>query len=273
MENPVNQGGQHESESYKAANSIVAGATLGAAALVVTTSASAPDLKVISAGAVRGVVGSMIDNYSRKTGHKLQFTFGPTGLLRNAIASGQPADLVIASAPLMAELEKTGKIAPGSRVDIGRVGLGIVVRAGTPVPDISTPDAVRQALVNAKTIAHVEVALGATSVLHLLKFTDAMGIRDQVIRKGVLASGSNDAVDKVAEGKADITVALISEIHHKEARLVGPLPEAIQLWTVFAAAIPVSSADPTNARAFIAALTHPDMHKHWTDAGFEQVSR
>src|SRR5688572_23645514 len=129
--------------------------------------ASAVELKVISAGAVRGVVGGMIDEYSKKTGHKFDFTTGPTGLLRETIASGKPADLIIASAPLMAELEKTGKMMPGSRVDLGRVGLGVVIREGAPAPDVSTPEAMKQTLINAKSIAHTDPKLGGTSVIHL----------------------------------------------------------------------------------------------------------
>jgi molybdate transport system substrate-binding protein len=244
-----------------------------AAIVALAAPANAANIKVIAAGAVRGVVGGMIDEYSLKTGHKFQFTVGPTGLLRDTIASGAPADLVIASAPLMAELEKTGKITAGSRVDIGRVGLGVVVRAGTPSPDIATPEAVKQALIRARTIAYTDPKLGSTSVGQLMKFAEAMGIKDQVVEKGLIATGGNDAAAKVAEGKADIAVVLISDIHHKDAKLIGPLPEAIQLWTVYAAAIPASSTDPANARAFIAALTGPDMRKRWTDAGFEQAAK
>jgi molybdate transport system substrate-binding protein len=244
-----------------------------AATLVLLAAMAAPataaELKIISAGAVRGVVGGMIDDYGRRTGHTFQFTVGPTGLLRETIASGKPADLIIASAPLMAELEQTGKIAPGSRVDIGRVGLGVVVRAGGPLPDISTPEAVKQALLAAKAIAYTDPKLGGTSVLHLMKFADAMGIKDEVLRKGVTATGGNDAVAKVAAGQADIAVVLMSEIHAKDARLVGPLPEPIQLWTVYAAAIPVFSAEPEHARALIAALTASDMRPRWRAAGWQ----
>lgn len=246
-------------------------AAMCAAALLMAAPAAAADLKVISAGAVRGVLAGMIEDYSHKTGDKFHVTVGPTGLLRDTIASGAPADLVIASSPLMAELEKTGKITPGSRVDIGRVGLGVVVRAGAPLPDIATSEAVKQALIRARTIAYTDPKLGSTSVGQLMKFAEAMGIKEQVLEKGLVATGGNDAAAKVAEGKADIAVVLISDIHHKDAKLVGPLPEAIQLWTVYAAAIPASSTEPAAARAFIAALTGPDMRKRWTDSGFEQA--
>ncbi len=239
------------------------------AAMLTASPAGAAEIQVIAAGAVRGVVGGMIDDYSRQTGQKFAFTIGPTGQLRDAIASGKPVDLVITSAPLMAELERTGKIAPGSRVDLGRVGLGIVIREGTPVPDISTPEAVKQVLIKANTIAYTDPKLGGTSVQHLMKIADGFGIKDEVIRKGVTATGGNDAAAKVADGRADIGVVPISDIHAKEAKLVGPLPEAIQLWTVYAAAIPASSLQPAAARAFIEALTGPAMRDRWTKAGWQ----
>jgi molybdate transport system substrate-binding protein len=247
-------------------------AAMALTAMAIATSAvHASELNVISAGAVRGVVGGMIEDYSRQTGIKFNFTTGPTGLLRDTIAAGKPADLIIASAPLMGELENTGKMTPGSRVDIGRLGLGVVVRDGAPVPDIATPEAVKQALIDAKSIAYTDPKLGGTSVLHLMKFAETMGIKDEVVRKGVPATGGNDAVEKVAEGKADIAVVLMSEVHAKAARLVGPLPEAIQLWTVYSAAIPINSAEPAAARAFMAALTAPQMREHWLKAGWQPV--
>ena len=94
--------------------------------------ASAAEINVIAAGAVRGIIGGMIDDYSKQTGHQVQpRPSDRPDSCATRIASGKPADLVIVSAPLMAELEKTGKIAPDSRVDLGRVGLGVVVRDGS----------------------------------------------------------------------------------------------------------------------------------------------
>jgi molybdate transport system substrate-binding protein len=243
------------------------------AAMTTAVPASAAEINVIAAGAVRGVVGGMIDDYAKSSGHKFSFTVGPTGLLRETIASGKAADLIIASAPLMAELEKTGKITPGSRVDIGRVGLGVVVRAGAPVPDVATPEAVKQALLKAATIAYSDPKLGATSTTHLMKIAEAFGIKDEVARKGVPTTGGNDSAEKVANGQAEIAIVLISDIHAKEARVAGPLPDAIQLWTVYAAAIPASSNEPDHARAFVAALTGPAMRDRWTKAGWQPAPK
>ena len=137
------------------------------------------------------------------------------------------------------------------------------------MPDISTPEAVKAALIKAKTIAYTDPKLGGTSVEHLMKFAESFGIKDEVIRKGVISTGGNDAAAKVADGKADIAIVPITDIHAKDAKLVGPLPEPIQLWTVYAAAIPISSADPAAARAFVAAMTAPAMRDRWVKAGWQ----
>lgn len=242
---------------------------IGTVAFTMAMPADAAELNVVAAGAVRGIIRGMIDDYSKETGHKFNFTVGPTGQLRDALSSGKPVDLVIVAAPLLAELDSAGKIAAGSRVDLGRVGLGVVVREGTPSPDISTPEAVKAALINAKTIAYTDPKLGGTSVEHLMKFAESFGIKDEVIRKGLISTGGDDAAAKVADGKADIAIVPITDIHAKDAKLVGPLPEPIQRSMVYSAAIPTSSADPTAARAFVAAMTAPAMRDRWIKAGWQ----
>lgn len=246
-------------------------ATLAIAAVAAAAPATAAELNVVAAGAVRGIIRGMIDDYSKQTGIKFNFTVGPTGQLREALSSGKPVDLVIVAAPLMAELDSAGKITAGSRIDLGRVGMGVVVREGTPSPDISTPEAVKAALMKAKTIAYTDPKLGGTSVEHLMKVAESFGIKDEVIGKGLISTGGEDAAAKVADGKADIAIVPITDIHAKDAKLVGPLPEPIQRSMVYAAAIPTSSADPAAARAFVAAMTAPSMRDRWVKAGWQPV--
>jgi len=242
----------------------------------IVTSLAAPtnaaEIKVISAGAVRALIAGMIDDYSKQTGHKFEFTTGPTGYLRDVIATGQHADLIIASAPLMGELEKTGKLTAGSRTDLGRVGMGVVIREGAAAPDVSTPEALKQLLLKASSIAYTDPKLGGTSVIHLMKLADRFGVTEAVVKKGVLASGGDDAAEKVAHGQAEIAVILVSEIGPiKGAKLAGSLPGDTQLWTIYASAIPMSSKEPAHARAFITALTSPAMAPRWSAGGFEQL--
>jgi molybdate transport system substrate-binding protein len=238
---------------------------------LLATPAGAAELNVVAAGAVRGIIRGMIDDYSRQTGIKFNFTVGPTGQLRDALSSGKPVDLVIVAAPLLAEIDGAGKITAGSRIDLGRVGLGVVVREGTALPDISTPEAVKAALTHAKIIAYTDPKLGGTSVEHLMKIAGDFGIKDEIIRKGLISTGGDDAAAKVADGKADIAIVPITDIHAKDARLVGPLPDPVQHSTVYAAAIPKSSADPDAARAFVAAMTAPSMRNRWLKAGWQPV--
>jgi molybdate transport system substrate-binding protein len=232
--------------------------------------AGAADLKVISAGAVRGLIAQIIDDYSHQTGQKFDFTIGTTGQLRTVITSGQHADLVIVSVPLMGELEQTGKLMPGSRAELGRVGIGVAVREGARVPDIATPDAFKKALVEAKSVAYTNPAEGGTSGIHFASVTESLSIADAIKPKAVLTKGGHEAAVEVAEGRAEMAVVFVSEaIVVKGVKVVGLLPPSLQEYSAYAAAIPASSTDPAAARAFIAALTSAGMAERWRQNGFE----
>jgi len=243
---------------------------LVAAAMLSATPSVAADLKVISAGAVRGLIGQVIDDYSGRTGQKFDFTIGTTGQLRTIIASGQHADLIICSAPLMAELEKIGKFMAGSRVDLGRVGIGVAVRDGAAVPDVATPEAFRAALVAAKSVAFTNPAEGGTSGIYFTGLAERLGIGDLIKAKAVLTKGGREAAVEVAQGRAEMAIVFISEaVVVKGVKLAGPLPGPLQDYSVYAAAIPASSTDPAAARTFVAALASPEMAERWRRNGFE----
>jgi molybdate transport system substrate-binding protein len=244
--------------------------TIIAGSIALASAATAAEIKVISAGAVRSVIAGMIEDYRTRSGDTFDFTVGTTGELRDVIASGKPADLLITSAPLMVELEKTGKLTAGSRTDLGRVGIGVAIRDGATAPDFSTPEAFRKMLLDAKSVAYTAPELGGTSGVHLFALLKKLGIYDDVTKKGIHAKGGIDISQKVARGEAEIGVTLISEIVPvKGARMAGPLPEELQLWTVYTAAIPAASKAPDAARAFVKALTSPAMAPRWTAGGFE----
>ena len=236
--------------------------------------ARAADLKVISAGAVRGLIGQIIDDYSGRTGQKFDFTIGTTGQLRTIIASGQHADLIICSALLMAELEKVGKFVAGSRTDLGRVGIGVAVREGAMAPDVATPESFKAALVAARSIAYTNPAEGGTSGIYFAGLAERLGIGDAVKAKSVLTKGGREAAIEVAEGRAELAIVFISEaVVVKGVKLAGPLPPPLQEYSVYAAAIPASSTDPAAARAFVAALASTEMAERWRRNGFEPPPR
>ncbi len=190
--------------------------------------------------------------------------------MRDIIASGQHADLIIVSTPLMGELEKTGKLTAGSRADLGRVGIGIVIRDGAAAVDVSTPDALKKALTEARSVAYTNPAAGGTSGIYFSGLTDRLGIGEAVRKKAILTRGGREAAIEVAEGRADLAAVFISEgVAVKGVKLAGPLPPPLQDYSAYATAIPVSSTDPAAARAFIAALTSPAMAERWKMNGFE----
>ena len=232
--------------------------------------AHAADLKVIAAGAVRGLIGQIIDDYSKQTGRKFDFTIGTTGQLRTIIASGQPADLLIVSAPLMTELEKIGNFLVGSRTPLGRVGIGVTVRDGAVRPDVSTPESFKAALIAAKSIAYTDPAAGGTSGIYFASVADRLGIGDAVKAKAVLTKGGHEAAIEVSEGRAEMAIVFISEaVVVKGVTVAGPLPPSLQDYSDYAAAIPAASKDPDAARAFVTALTSPAMAERWLSNGFE----
>ncbi|HLH95082.1 MAG TPA: extracellular solute-binding protein [Xanthobacteraceae bacterium] len=239
-------------------------------AALLATPAKAADLKVISAGAVRGLIAQIIEDYSHQTGQTFDFTIGTTGQLRTVITSGQHADLIIVSVPLMGELEKTGKLTPGSRAELGRVGIGVAVRDGASVPDVATPDAFKKALIEAKSVAYTNPAEGGTSGIYFASLTERLGIADAIKQKAVLTKGGAEAAKEVAEGRAEMAVVFVSEaIAVKGVKVAGLLPPALQDYSAYAAAIPQSSTDVAAARAFITALTSPAMAERWRSNGFE----
>jgi len=257
--------------TYRAYRLAVAAALFVAlATAVIAAPAAAADLKVISAGAVRGLIAQIIDDYSHQTGQKFDFTIGTTGQLRNIIASGQHADLIIVSAPLMGELEKTGKLTPGSRAELGRVGIGVAIREGATAPDVSSPDALKKTLIAARSVAYTNPAEGGTSGIYFTSVAEGFGIGDDIKKKAVMTRGGREAAIEVAEGRAELAIVFISEaMAVKGVRLAGPLPPPLQDYSAYAAAIPLSSTDPAAARAFITALTSTAMAERWRSNGFE----
>lgn len=240
-------------------------ATLSAAA------ANAAEIKVISAGAVRGLIATIIEDYSRQSGHTFDFTIGTTGQLRAVILSGFPADLIITSAPLMRELEQSPNLTPGSRVDLGRMGSGVVTREGAPVPDVSTPEAFKQTLIRAKSVALTDPTAGGTSAVHLVSLLERFGIPDLVKSKGVLTVGGKETAEAVVKGEAEIGFTLVSEIIAVKGARLSELPASLQSYTLYTTAIPKASREPAFARAFVSHLTSPAMAPRWKAAGFEQA--
>jgi len=227
-------------------------------------------LKVLSAGAVKYAVTALATQFTRDNDRTVDFTFGTIAGVRKRLAEGETADVIIGTALAVVELEQTGVIELGSRIALGRTVTGIGVRDGTPLPDISTPERFRQAMLNACSIAYTSPQAGGTSGIYLTGLFARLGIAEAMRSKALLCINGDEVVDRVAAGEAEIGSTFISEIVPRAGMtVVGPLPAEIGNATAYAAGVAAASTERAAARALIALLASPDQRDLWISRGFE----
>jgi molybdate transport system substrate-binding protein len=220
--------------------------------------ANAADVTVVSGGAFKQVLTALIAQYEKESGNKVDVTYQTVGQHLALIREGKEQfDVAILTPEAIDGLAKDGKVVPGSRVDLAKVGVGVVVKAGSPLPDISTDEAFKRALLAAKSVAYIDPKAGGSSGIYVDKLLQRLGIADQVHAKAVLVQGGAVA-DHVADGEAEIGVHQISEILPVAGvTLVGPLPADIQNFTVYAAGVGTAAKDAGAARGLVQFLAGP----------------
>jgi molybdate transport system substrate-binding protein len=229
------------------------------AGLLLSIPARAAELTVLTAGAFKSVAAAMIPAFEASTGDKVVLRNDTVGALVRRIEGGEAFDVVLMSPSGLETLSASGRVAAGSGVRLAKVGIGVGVRAGAPAPDIGTVAAFKAAMLGARTVAIIDPASGGSSGAYLEKLFRTMGIAEAMAAKLVLVHGGL-AAEAVEDGRADLMVHQISEIIAVPGvRLVGPLPDEIQSETVYAGAVAANSASPNAARAFVAALSGPDV--------------
>src|SRR5664280_192886 len=223
-------------------------------------------IKVLSAGAVQSMVEALGREFERASGNKLDLIFNTAGALRDRVKNGESADLVILSESIIASLDKSGMFVPGSIINLGRTVTGVAVREGAPVTDISTPEAFKQALLKAKTVAYTDPKAGGSGGIMFAAMLERLGIADEVNKKAVLGKRGSEVARSIAEGRAEIGTTFISEVLPvKGVKVIGPLHTA----NTYTAAIPAGSASRAAATALLRALTDPATRARWTAAGLE----
>lgn len=226
-------------------------------------------IKVLSGGAPKEVFLQLAPAFEKVTGHKMDFTFAVLSVLRDKIAAGENADVLVQPTYILDDNVTSGVALAAHRAVLGLVGINAVVRTGAAAPDLSTPEAVKQAMLNSRAVALATP--GATpSGTHMAKVIDQLGIaeamKDKVIHRPALQGG----VQLVASGEADLGFYPKSEVINIDGlTLAGPLPAAIQLTTIYGAAVATTSASPDAAAAFIAFVTDAKNRPVWARAGFD----
>ena len=225
-------------------------------------------LKVMCGRSMHVVVGALTDVFMRETGHGVELNFATVGAIQKRLDSGETADVLIVGAPALDKMAKDGIVGPAEKIAITSVG--IAVREGTTPPDISTPDAFRQALVAARKVAFSDAAVGGSAGIYLAKLFAEMGLGDEIARKGMPQQSGGEVATRVANGEADIGMTLMAEIVPiKGARIIGPLPAPLGNDTTYAGAVMTAGTAKDAAQAFIGALTQPSARGAWEAAGFK----
>ena len=238
------------------------------ASCALATLAQAAEVKVLTAGAFKSVVLALAPGFEQRTGHTLVIDNDTAGALQKRIAGGEPFDLVVLTPAALEALVKTGRVAAGP-MRLAKVAIGVAVKQGAPVPDISTVAAFQQTLLAARAVATIDPASGGSSGIYLWQLFDKMGIAEQLKPKAVLVPGGLVA-PRLVNGEADIALHQISELLGVPGTtLVGPLPAEIQNYTVYAGGVSASARDAGAAQAFLATLAGPAAAAVLKDKGME----
>jgi molybdate transport system substrate-binding protein len=223
-------------------------------------------IKLFVSNSMRGVMNEILPQFERATGNKVEVSYDPAKLMMERIQRGEPADLAIMGGSGLEDLEKSGKIAAGSRRLVSSCGVGVAVKAGAPKPDIGTVDTFKRALLAAKSVAYTE---HGASGIYFSKLIEKLGIADAIKAKAARQPGGLVA-EIVVAGKADLAVQQIPELLVVNGvDLVGPLPKDVQQTTVSSGGVFANSKVQNEARAFLDFLVRPESKQVMKAKGHE----
>jgi len=233
--------------------------------------AIAAEIKILSSNGLKEVLQDLAPEFSRTTGHKLSMVFDSSAGAKRRIEGGEAFDVALVTPPMIADLVKQGKIVAGTSADIARTGLGVAIRAGAAKPDISTVDAFKRTLLDAKSVAYNKEG---QSGIYMAGLMDRLGIAEQMKAKTKLRSVPGPVAEDIAKGEAELGFQLISEILSvRGAELLGPLPSELQTFVVLTSGIAAGTKEAAPARELIKFLAAPDAAQVMKAHGMESLAR
>ena len=242
-------------------------ATFAAAVVVIgVNTACAAEVKVMAANAVKGPFLELVAAFEKSSGHRVTAIWGGTEGVTKRISGGEVVDIVIIAAPNIDKLISEGKLVAGSRADFAKSGVGIAVRTGLPRPDISSAEAVKRAVLAARSVAYSSGPSG----FYIADLFKRMGIADQIKDKVKQPASGVQVGELVARGEAYLGFQQVSELLHvKGIDFLGPLPADIQNITVYSAGLHTAAPAPEAAKALVKFITAPEAGLAIRKAGLE----
>jgi molybdate transport system substrate-binding protein len=241
------------------------------ALLATTAAARAAEIDAFVSTAIKTVTDELLPPFGRANGHVIRAAYAPSGALLPRFARGEPVDVFLTDSTALDALIRQGKIV-GGRTDLARTGIGIAVRKGAPRPDVSSADALRRALLVARTVGYAAPSGGSITAAHIMGVFERLGIAAEMAPKARLsAGGPNGRVSVlVSSGEAEIGLQQASELmSNPEVEVIGMLPAELQQTTLYAAGVTASAREADAARALVRALTAPSSAAVWKAKGLD----
>ena len=230
---------------------------------------AADELRVMSAGAVEPGLVRRIEQFNRSSGHTVQVEFGTGPQLTARLAGGQTGDVLIAPKAVMDQAAADRAVNVPTRTTVGRVGVGIVIRGAAPAPDVSSVDHLRTALLAADTVVYNRGSSGA----YIERLLTQLGVANQIASKVVRVENGDAVMQRLIAGKGtEIGFGAITEIRLFEsrgARLLAPLPDAVQNFTAYDAAVMAATRAPQAAAEFVRFITTPEARSVFAAVGVQ----
>lgn len=227
------------------------------------------NLLIFSGGAPKQVFNKLTPEFERKSGHKVSFLFAVTKVLSDRLSAGEKPDVLVLPTNILDAYQSEGKVRGETRAMLGLVSINAVVRKGAPKPDLSTPEKVKKAMLAARALAMAPPGM-TPSGTHMGKLIEKLGIaealRDKMLHQPALEGG----VELVESGQAEIGFYPKSEVIGFDGlSIVGPLPQEIQLTTIYGAAVTRMSGETDAGTAFITFVNDAAYRSTWTAGGFD----
>lgn len=229
----------------------------------------AAEIRVLSAVAVRAPINAVIPDFERKSGHKVNISFEVNPKVKQQIEAGEFFDVALINPEMIVELTTKGIIAAGSQRKLGRIGMGVGIKAGAPRPDLSTVDAFKRSLLAAKSIAYASEGSSGIYFVELLK---KLGIHEQMKDRLKSVGGGQTGI-VVGRGEAELGVVPITTIlaAAPQTELAGLFPAELQSYIFFDLGIGATAKERAAAEAFIAYMTSAEAEATLKAKGIETM--
>jgi len=234
-----------------------------------SSSAHAADISLLGPASFRVIFPQLLPQFEKSSGNNVTAGYAPLGVITDRVSNGEAIDVAIVSGKQNEELQKQGKLLAGSRVEIAQVGFTVLVKKGAPKPDLSSADALKRALLSAKSIAVGDPARGGGASFYTIDLLKRLGISEEVKVKIRLEPSGTEIAEAVAKGNAELGIGVASDLSLVAGIESVALPAEVQNYSLYVAGINAGSQHVDAAKALIAYLTSPAVKQALTANGFE----